>query len=301
MARACVIARQGSRGQVLPTVGRFVALGAFLLAGCGEKEKEPPSAARAPDAVPVVFPTSLSEGMPPLKKDLPPETAKEIAALLEKEEKWLTTPPKDRARTQLDKDFADLRWEVARKFGLHDVEGAISYARASLSLDEAHSERWELLGDWYSIAGDPASVHAAANAYDNAVFLHPHATGARRKLAAAHMLLKQHREAALQLEFCVGAPADEKEERELVPLYAAACAAAGEFKRGIAFCQKIAETNPNPQFRLTQAIFEKAAGNHDAAIKLLAEVEKAEPKDSPFAECAVTLRTRYEKEKGGAK
>lgn len=240
------------------------------------------------------------EGMPPLKQDLPPEAAKEITTLLEKEEKWLTSPPKDRTPAQLDKDFADLRWEVARQFGLHDVEGAISYARASLSLDEAHPQRWEILGDWYSLAGDPASLRAAANAYDNATFLNPSAPGPHRKLAAAYMMLKQHREAMLQFEFCLGL-ADEKEERELVPLYAAECAAAGEFKRGIAFCQKIAETNANPQFRLAWAVFEKAAGHSDTAIKLLAEIEKAEPKDSPFAECAVTLRTRYEKEKGGAK
>lgn len=220
--------------------------------------------------------------------------------MLEKEEKWLVTPPKDRTPAQLDKDFADLRWELARKFGMHDVEGAISYARASLSIDEAHPERWELLGDWYSLAGDPVSLRAAANAYDNATFLNPSALGPHRKLAAAYMMLKQHREAVRQFEYCL-ALADEKEERELVPLYAAACAAAGEFKRGIIFCQKIAETNPNPQFRLTWAIFEKATGNHDAAIKLLAEVEQAEPKDSSFAECAATLRTRYEKEKGGVK
>jgi tetratricopeptide (TPR) repeat protein len=268
------------------------------LTGCdGTKAPvETPGAVSAPPA----FPGSLIEGMPPLNKELPPETAKEITALLEKEQSWLTSPPKDRTPAQLDKDFADLRWEVARKFGMHDVEGAISYARASLSLDEAHPQRWELLGDWYSIAGDPASLRAAANAYDNATFLNPPALGPHRKLAAAHMMLKQHREAMRQFEYCLGL-ADEKEERELVPLYAAACAAAGEFKRGIVFCQKVAEGNPNPQFRLAWAIFEKAAGNHDAAVKLLAEIEKAEPKDSPFAECAVTLRMRYEKEKGGVK
>lgn len=270
--------------------------------GCDEA-KAPARTAGEPavaEASSASFPASLSEGLPPLSKDLPPETAKEIAALLEKEEKWLVTPPKDRSAAQLGQDLADLRWEVARRFGMHDVEGAISYARASLSIDEAHPQRWEQLGDWYSLAGDPVSLRGAANAYDNAVFLQPQAIRARRKLAAAHLLLNQHREAASQLEFCLAA-ADEKEERELVPLYASACAAAGEFKRGIVFCQKIAETNPNPQFRLARAILEKAVGNHDTAIKLLAEIEQAEPKDSPFANCATTLRTRYEKEKGGSK
>lgn len=269
-----------------------------LLAGCGDTQ--PPPSPIAAETAPPVFPASLMEGMPPLSKELSPETAKEVAALLEKEEKWLVTPPKDKTSAQLDKDFADLRWDVARKFGTHDVEGAISYARSSLSLDEAHPQRWEILGDWYSLAGDPASQHAAANAYDNATFLNPSALSARRKLAAAHMILKQHREAMLQFEYCI-ALADEKEERELVPLYAAECAAAGEFKRGITFCQMIAETNSNPQFRLTRAIFEKASGNFDTAIKLLAEVEQAGPKDSPFTNCATTLRTRYEKEKGDAK
>lgn len=289
---------QGTRGHVLLTAGRLVAAGAFLLAGCGEKESA--SATRVPDALPVVFPDSLSQELPLLNQDLPPGVAKEVAALLEKEEKWIVSPPKDRTPSQLDQDFADLRWEVARRFGRHDVKSAISYARASLSLDEAHPQRWELLGDWYSMVSDPASLRAAANAYDNATFLNPSAPGPHRKLAAAHMMLKQHREAMAQFEYCL-ALADEKEERELVPLYAAECAAAGEFKRGIIFCQKIAETNPNPQFRLAWAIFEKAAGNPDAAIKLLAEIEKAEPKDSAFAECAVALRMRYEKEKGGVK
>lgn len=269
-----------------------------LLAGCGDTQ--PPPSPIAAETAPPVFPASLMEGMPPLSKELPPETAKEVAALLEKEEKWLVTPPKDKTSAQLDKDFADLRWEVARKFGTHDVEGAISYARSSLSLDEAHPKRWEILGDWCSLAGDPASQHAAANAYDNATFLNPSAPGPHRKLAAAYMILKRHREAAMQLEYCL-ALADEEEERELVPLYAAECAAAGEFKRGIAFCQKIAETSANPQFRLAWAILEKASGNHYAAIRLLMEVEQAESKVSPFAAYATTLRTRYEKEKGGAK
>lgn len=293
-----VILPQEPRRLPFPACGWVVGVCLGLLAGCGDK-KGPvePSAAAVP---PSAFPASLMEGMPPLSKELPPETAKEVAALLEKEEKWLVTPPQDKTSAQLDKDFADLRWEVARKFGTHDVEGAISYARSSLSLDEAHPQRWEILGDWYSLAGDPASQHAAANAYDNATFLNPSALSVHRKLAAAQMILKQHREAMLQFEYCI-ALADENEERELVPLYAAACAAAGEFKRGITFCQKIAETNPNPQFRLTRAIFEKASGNFDTAIKLLAEVEQAGPKDSPFTNCATTLRTRYEKEKGGAK
>ncbi len=269
-----------------------------LLTGCGDKK--PPVATPAVDVPPTSFPASLSEGMPPLKQELPPKTAKEITALLEKEEAWLTSPPKDRTPAQLDQDFADLRWEVAQKFGTHDVEGAVSYARSSLSLDEAHPARWEQLGDLYNLSGDLTGAREAANAYDNATFLNPSALSPRRKLAAAYMMLKRHREAAGQLEYCL-ALADEKEELELVPLYAAECAAAGEFKRGITFCQKIAETSTNPQFRLAWAIFEKASGNFDTAIKLLAEVEQAGPKDSPLTDYATTLRTRYEKEKGGAK
>lgn len=296
------IPRQLICGQVLPALGWIVGAGLGLPTGCGDVKTQPPvTPGKAEvEATPQPFPASLSEGLPPLSKELPPETAKEITALLEKEEKWLITPPKDKTPAQLDKDFADLRWEVARRFGKQDVESAVSYARASLSIDEAHPERWELLGDWYSIAGDPASLRAAANAYDNATFLNPSALSPHRKLAAAQMMLKQHREAAAQLEYCL-ALADEKEERELVPLYAAACAAAGDFKRGITFCQKMAETSANPQFRLAWAIFEKASGNQEAALKLLAEVEKAGSKGSPVTEYAATLRTRYEKEKGGAK
>lgn|GEM_PF-3220949 len=193
-----------------------------------------------------------------LPKELPPEVAKEVAVLLEKEQSWLVTPPKELTPPQLDKAFADLRWEVAQKFGTHDVEGAISYARASLKLDEAHPARWERLGDLYNLSGELTSVRDAANAYDNAVFLNPKSVSARKKMAAASLMLGKAREAVRELEFCLYLM-PEKDGQELVPLYAAACADAGEFKRGIAFC-KIMAAEGGPAYPVVQAILEKAGG-----------------------------------------
>lgn len=236
--------------------------------------------------------------IPPLKKDLPAEVAKELKTLLEKEWNWLVKPPAEFSPPQLDHEFAELRWEVARKFGTYDVEGAISYARASLALDEAHPERWEQLGDLYNLSGDVTGARDAANAYDNAVFLDPGAISPRRKLAAALTLLQQPGEAAIQLEYCL-CKVDKQEEQELLPLYASACAASGEFQRGIAFCRERSNTEQGHAYRVIWAIFERAAGNRDEALRLLGETAKDGQASAALAEYARTLKARYETE--GAK
>jgi len=224
------------------------------MCGCNDKKATAadPSAPAAATAKPA---DDMGISLP---KELPPEVAKEVAVLLEKEQSWLVTPPKELTPPQLDKAFADLRWEVAQKFGTHDVEGAISYARASLKLDEAHPARWERLGDLYNLSGELTSVRDAANAYDNAVFLNPKSVSARKKMAAASLMLGKAREAVRELEFCLYLM-PEKDGQELVPLYAAACADAGEFKRGIAFC-KIMAAEGGPAYPVVQAILEKAGG-----------------------------------------
>jgi tetratricopeptide (TPR) repeat protein len=232
--------------------------------------------------------------IPPLKKDLPPELAKELQALLEKEWNWLVKPPAELSPEQLDMEFAALRWEVARKFGTHDVEGAVSYARASLALDEAHPDRWEQLGDLYNLSGSVTGTQDAANAYDNAAFLDPGAVSPRRKLAAALMLLQRSREAAVQLEYCL-CKVDGQEEQELLPLYAAACAAAGEFQRCIAFCRERAGSDTSGAYRVMEAIFEKAAGNRDKALELLGEAGGGTA-STALAEYSRTLKARYETE-----
>lgn len=233
--------------------------------------------------------------IPPLKTDLPPEVAKELKALLEKEWSWLVKPPAEFSPAQLDHEFAELRWEVARKFGTHDVEGAISYARASLSLDEAHADRWEQLGDLYNLSGSVTGARDAANAYDNAAFLDPGAVSPRRKLAAALLVLEQPKEAAIQLEYCL-CKVEKQEEQELLLLYAAACAASGEFQRGIAFCRERAGTESASSYRVVWAILEKAAGNRDEALKLLGEAARDGKASAALAEYAKTLKTRYETE-----
>ena len=234
-----------------------------------------------------------------LPKELPPAVAKEVTALLEKEQSWLVTPPKDLTPAQLDKAFADLRWEVAQKFGTHDVESAISYARASLKLDEAQPARWEKLGDFYNLSGKLAAARDAANAYDNAVFLNPRSVSARKKLAAASLMLGDARQAVRELEFCLY-QMPEKDGKELVPLYAAACADAGEFKRGVSFC-KIMAADGGPSYLVAQAILEKAGGSRDEALKLLTEVETKEQPSSLLSQYVKKLREKYEKEKGGGR
>jgi tetratricopeptide (TPR) repeat protein len=259
------------------------------VSGCGDK-KATAAVQAAPGAA------LVDEGIN-LPKELPPEVAKVVAVLLEKEQSWLITPPKDMTPLQLDKAFAELRWEVAQKFGVHDVEGAISYARASLKLDEGHAARWERLGDLYNLSGELTSARDAANAYDNAVFLNPKAVSARKKLAAASLMLGDAKEAVRELEFCLY-QMPEAEAGEIVPLYAAACADAGEFKQGIAFC-KIMGAEGGQAYLVVQAILEKAGGSRDEALKLLTDVEKKEGPSSLLSQYVKTLRQRYEKEKGG--
>ena len=254
--------------------------------GCHEKK------AKAAD------PSAPADGIwMSLPKELPPEVAKGVMELLKKEQGWLITPPKDLTPVQLDKAFADLRWEVSQKFGVHDVEGAISYARASLKLDEGHAARWERLGDLYNLSGELTSARDAANAYDNAVFLNPKSVSARKKLAAASLMMGNAKEAVRELEFCLY-QMPEKEAAEVVPLYAAACADAGEYKRGIAFC-KIMGAEGGPVYGVVQAILEKAGGSRDEALRLLSEAEKKEQPSSQLGQYVKMLQQKYEKEKGG--
>ena len=263
-----------------------------LLAGCGDKKtKEADKQNSSAEG---------SDDLLVLNSKLPPEVAKAVTPLLEKEEAWLIKPPAQFTPAQLDREFAGLRWEVAKKLGVHDVEGAISYARASLSLDEAHADRWETLGDLYNLSGELRGTRDAENAYDNAVFLNPKALKPRRKLAAALMMLGRFKEAARQLEFCLYL-AEGKEQREMSPLYVAACAAAGEMKRGAAFFKAWPDAERDNQHRVARAILENANGQPQEALNLLAAVEKSEAQSTELAMYVGTLRKRFEKDRGGQK
>lgn len=225
---------------------------------------------------------------------LPPEIAKQVGGLLEKEQELLIKPPAGADPGQLDQQFADLRWEISEKLGLHDIEGAISYAQASLSLDEVHPDRWERLGDLYGLSGAVTAAQEAAVAYDNAVFLSPRALRLRQKLAAALLLLQRPRDALIHLE--VGLiMANEQEEQKLIPFYTAACAVTREFERGIAFCRSLADAGSgSPQFRVALAILEKANGKPERALKVLAEMAQVAGIPAPVAEYASALRKHYE-------
>lgn len=268
----------------------LLALGLLVTAAC--KEERPPAgpapaAANAADALGPYLPNTL-----------PPEVTGAVLPLLQKEQAWLLTPPPDLSRAELDKAFADLRWEVARAFGPYDVEGAISYARTSLQQDEAHPERWEWLGDMYGLSAALTAPQDAANAYDNAVFLNPGAVNARRKLAAASLMLGDAPKALRELEFCLfQLPADSS--AELVPLYLAACAAGGELERGVAFCGIMAPEG-GPAYRVAQAILQNAHGKRAEALALLGDLVARESPGSPLAQVVQTLRQRYHREPGGA-
>lgn len=289
MAPARVIQRDRPRRQLCSVVWIFVAGSVTLTSGC--RDKESTSAVKTSSGAG----TTLEVISPP--KDMPPQLAGQLEALLSKEVQWLMKPPADLTPAQLDQEFANLRWEIALKFGVHDVAAAISYARSSLRLDESHPARWEELGDLYNLSGNLTSSRDAANAYDNAVFLNPKSVSARKKLAAACLMMGDAKEAVRELEFCLY-QMPEKEAAEVVPLYAAACANAGEFRRGIAFC-KIMAAEGGPVYGVVQAILEKAGGSRDEALKLLTEVEKRQEPSSLLSQYVKTLRQKYEKEQGG--
>lgn len=289
MAPFRVIEWHRSRRLALSALSLLFAVCLGLMSGCNDK--------KAAAEVPTTGAATKADPGLKLPQKLPPKVAKEVGVLLKKEQTWLVTPPKDLTPLQLDKAFAELRWEVAQKFGMHDVKGAISYARASLKLDEAQPARWERLGDWYNLSGELTSARDAANAYDNAVFLNPKSVSARKKLAAASLMLGDAKEAVRELELCLY-QMPEKEGQELVPLYAAACADAGEYKRGISFC-KIMAAEGGPVYGVVQAILEKAGGSRDEALKLLSEVEKKEQPSPQLSQYVKMLQQKYEKEKGG--
>lgn len=303
MRRCPVISTQKPHRHVLLILGGVAGACLGLLTGCGDKQ--------ADHDVQTVSPLeSFADSQPPPADagimlhstihELPPGVVSTLAALMEKERAWLVKPPSELTPEQLDQQFAELRWEISQLIDMHDVAGAISYARSSLELDVMHPARWERLGDLHQVSGAMDAARQAATAYDNAVFLAPQSKAARQKLIAALLMLQRPRDALIHLEaglFLV----DETEERTLVPVYAASCAAAGEFKRGIAFLRALAEAEGGtPQHRVAWAVLENAGGSRDHALKLLAEVQTNADPSSPLARYAATLQKRYEKTAKGA-
>jgi predicted Zn-dependent protease len=222
-----------------------------------------------------------------------------VAPLLKQEMEWMTHPPAAVSPSELDQKFAQLRWQVASHLWLHDIPGAISYARASLVLDEAQPERWERLGDLYAMSGEVTAAADAANAYDNAVFLSPHAVQTRVKLSGALLALGQAEEAAKQLEMCL-CQAAEEDQRKLLPVYTAACVAGKQVTRGAEFCRIMAEQDGLQQiYRVAWAILANAAGQRQEAVRLLTDVVSKEESSSPLGAYAASLKTKYETTEGG--
>ena len=212
----------------------------------------------------------------------------------------MQSPPHDLSRAQLDKEFADVRWAIARRLGTNDPAGAISYARVSLSLDPAHADRWEQLGDLDNFSGELTSARDAAGAYQKALVLEPSRHSARLKLACAQMMLGQPDLAVKHIELYLCA-VDAKVAPQVVSLYATACAASGQIARGAAFCQARVGTGGSNVYRLAWAILENANGHPDKAVQILAQVEKGEAASSPLAAYAARLRQSYASGQGDRK
>jgi tetratricopeptide (TPR) repeat protein len=228
---------------------------------------------------------------------LPQSVASEISALQARELKLVRDPPPNLTPAQLDQELAELRWKIARQFGTHDIAGAISYARASLSLDSAHDERWEQLGDLCNLSGEITSAQDAGQAYQKALAIEPSRHSARLKLASAYLMLGRPELAIKHLELYLLA-LDDAADPQALNAYVSACAAAGETARGLAFCKARSTTGGVNQYRIAWAIFEKARGNRYAAITILNDVENSENKMSPLSIYAGNLRQSYLSGKG---
>jgi hypothetical protein len=221
----------------------------------------------------------------------------DLETLQARERALIRKPPSNMTPEQLDREFAELRWAIARHLGGDDVAGAIGYAQASLKLDSAHADRWEQLGDLCNFSGEVTSARDAAEAYEHALDLEPDRLEARLKLAGACLLLDDSAQALKHFEHYLQA-AEGKLQVRAIGLYGTACVAAGETARGVAFCRERIRAGANNRFRIVWAILENSRGRPETAVKILAHVEKSEKPSSPLAAYAAKLRRSYTTDQG---
>ena len=201
--------------------------------------------------------SEIKEGIAALSKpaNLPQNVTAEIVKLQARELELIQKPPRNLSPEQFDKELAELRWSIARQYGTHDIAGAISFARASLSLSPNHPERWEQLGDLCTLSGELSSAQDAAAAYEKALELEPPRHSARLKLAGAYLVMQRPERSIKHLELYLVAMGDEADP-QAIGLYASACAAAGETARGVAFCRANVEAGGSNRYRIAWAIME---------------------------------------------
>jgi hypothetical protein len=225
---------------------------------------------------------------------------RELKALQARELSLMQSPPDSMTPAQLDKEFAEVRWAIAKRFGTRDPAGAISYARTSLGLDPKHADRWEQLGDLANFSGETTSTADAAAAYTQALAVEPGRHTARLKLACAQLMMGEPAPAVAELELYLRAM-DTKATPKEISLYATACATSGQAARGAAFCEARANAGGSSVYRLTWAILENARGGRDKAVQILAQVEKNEGASSPLGAYAGHLRQSYTSALGAGK
>lgn len=263
--------------------------------------EQPRPASRPAQVSPPAAPATRAQQVSSVGKDVKPPAQADLAKLEAEELQFVVSPPAGMSPAEIDLKLAELRWQIARRLAAEDVAGAISYARASLKLDEAHPDRWEQLGDLYTASGELTSARDAANAYDNALFLDPTRHEARLKLASAHMMNGQAAEGLRHLEFYLCQTDDPRQELQAMGVYVAACAVSRQTARGIAFCEARAALPEKIHYRIGRAILEQARGNRDEALRLLAAVEKTAGAPEFATAYAARLRQAYAKDGEGSK
>lgn len=263
--------------------------------------QEPASSTAPAEAQAGIRPGAPSEAAAGAVKNAEPAGAPELAQLEAEEWRLTVSPPAELSSSDLDRKLAELRWTIARRLAADDVPGAISYARAALAMEEARPERWEQLGDLYTVSGDLTSARDAANAYDNALFLDPTRCEVRLKLASAHLMNGQAAEGLRHLEFYLCQTDDPRQELQAMGVYVAACAVSRQTARGIAFCEARAALPEKIHYRIGRAILEQARGNRDEALRLLAAVEKTAGAPEFAIAYAARLRQTYAKVGEGSK
>ncbi len=213
----------------------------------------------------------------------------------------VVNPPSHMTTAEIDKALAELRWTIARRIAPKDVASAIRYARSSLKIQETRPDRWEQLGDLYTLSGERTSARDAAVAYDNALFLDPTRIDARVKLASAYLMSSQIQQSLKHLELSLCQAVDQQQQMRILRIYITACIVGNQTKRGIAFCQTLAVEPLNVPFQIAWAILEKSQGNRDKAVTLLSELAKKEGVANSISDIAEMLLKKYGENKGGTK
>jgi len=187
--------------------------------------------------------------------------------------KKVAAAPADEA---LLKQLAELRWKIGNLHaGKADFETAQRYIANCLRLDPSHANRWDMLGDLYNFSSEPIAAYLQQEAYDEALKLDPSRKECRFKLAASCMAAERFERAAEELETLSRGDGG-KPDGQYIGLLGAIYANHGEVERGKTFCQEMLAKGGDNRFRAALAILQNLAGQKDAAVQLLQQIEAEE-------------------------